>query len=477
MFQVLFIDRAWPVVAEVVRKFAESVRGSDISVIFLSDKAPSGVRDNMETINVHDVPQRRSMRELQAQYDFSLLKTLVPERAYYDYSSFRASQCYSNLTEEEIEARVTPYANAIDYVIRERVDFVMEWFPDCFIPAMSGQIARHYAKPFRMIFAYYWWNDGALFIDREDLTSSDIEANYHYYYDNPALCDRAKLDQLYSSKKCTLVFTPGESYSWSMRVKQIANRFRSYEPPSIRNWLLRRAGWTWSKMRIRTLIRRVNEVQDNEPFVLFPLHVSPEASLLGTLPEVADQFSLIKNLSMNLPYGVRLYVKEHPGQEFGLGLDYDFYRRLTALPNVRIVRAGAKLDQMLDHPRFLAVVVINGTVGLDAARKRKPVFLFGRALYGAGDCFLKPVDMREFQEQLRSVMRGQFRFNDRALYAVLKAMDASIVRADVDFLSGRTAAEVVLTYPAIWRRYLDSRAWERDMRRTAVSERAGSVGQ
>ena len=462
--RVLFIDRAWAAVAQVVRKFADSVRGTDIQVLFLSDKAPSGVNGNMETINVADVPQRRSLRELQSEYGFSLHKTLVPERAFYDYSSFRASQCYSRLTQVQIEAGITPYANAFDYLIRERADFVMEWFPDCFIPAMSGQIARHYGKPFRMIFGYYWWADGALFVDREDLTSSDIEESYRYYYDHPALCDRAKLDDLYSSKKCTFAFAPSDSYRWAERLRQIWNRVHSYEPPSIRNWLLRRAGWSASAAMIRTLIPRIMSPEPDEPFVLFPLHVSPEASLLGTLPEGADQFGLIKNLSINLPYGVKLYVKEHPGAEFGLGLNYDFYRRLTVLPNVRIVHGRGSLDRLLDHPQFLAVAVINGTVGLDAARKRKPVFLFGRALYGAGDCFLKPADMQEFQAQLRSIMHGEFRFNERALYALLKGMDASIVRADVDFLACKTATEVVMTYPAIWRRYLESRVWERDAR-------------
>jgi Capsule polysaccharide biosynthesis protein len=458
VLRVVFIDRAWPVVAQIIRKFAESVRGTHIRIIFISDKEPSSVDGNLEVINIFDVPQRHSLSDLQTRYAFSLHKTLVPERAFFDYSSFRSSQCYSRLTHEQIEARITPYANAFDYVIREKADFVMEWYPDCFIPAMAGQIARHYGKPFRMVFAYYWWNNGALFIDREDLTSSDIDTHYQFYYAHPELCDRAQLDAHFNSKKCSFVFTSAEMYTFSMRVRQALNRFKSYEPPSVRNWIVRKVSRAWSSVMIRAGIQRLQAARD-EPFVLFPLHVSPEASLLGTFPELAEQFALIKNLSLNLPYGVKLYVKEHPGSEFGLGLDYGFYRRLSVLPNVRIIRADARLDQLLDHPRFLAVAVINGTVGLDAARKRKPVFLFGRALYGAADCFMKPATFTEFYRQLNVIIRGEFRFDDNALYAMLKALDASIVRADVDFLACRTAAEVLLTYPAIWRRYLDSGAW------------------
>lgn len=477
--RVLFIDRAWPVIGEAVRRFADSVRDTDMQVLFLTDKAPSSVQGNFETININDVPQRKSLEELQAAYPFSLHKTLVPERAFFDYSSFRQSQCYSRLSGEQIAALVTPFANAFDYVIRERADVIIDWYPDCFIPAMAGQIARHYGKPFRMVFAYYWWNDGALFIDKPDLTSSDVETNYRHFYANPSLCDRAALDERFRSKKCSFVFTSGEMYTFAMRLRQAWNRFKSYEPPSLRYWIVRKLSKAWSAAAIRALIKR-HTVAGDKPFVLFPLHVSPEASLLGTYPELAEQFALIKNLSLNLPYGVELYVKEHPGQEFGLGLDYDFYRRLAALPNVRIFHARANLDKLLDHPQFLAAAVINGTVGLDAARKRKPVFLYGRALYGVGDCFLKPADFEEFQRLLRTIQQGKFVFDEDALYAVLQALDASIVRADVDFLASRTAREVVLMYPTMWRRYIESGAWKpgaataRDSAPVPLRDRASS---
>ena len=194
MIRVLFIDRAYPVFAQCVQRLADSVRGSDIQILFLSDKEPSGVNGNLETINIFGVPQRRSLEEMQAAFSFSLHKTLVTERAYYDYSSFRRSQCYSRLSEEEIAERITPFVNAFDYVIREKVDLILEGAADCFIPSLAGRIAGHYGKSFRMCFLYYWWRDGLLFVDRMDQTSSEIDRNYHYYYDNPMLCDHKQLD-------------------------------------------------------------------------------------------------------------------------------------------------------------------------------------------------------------------------------------------------------------------------------------------
>ncbi len=461
MPRVLFIDRAWPMIGQTVRHFAESVQGTDIQVLFLTDAERSSTSGNLQTISIFDVSQRLSLEELQAKYSFSLHKTLVPERAFYDYTSFRVSQCYSRLTEEQIAERVAWYANAFDYVIREMTDLVIEWFPDCFIPALAGNIARHYRKPFKMFWPYYWWNNGALFIDRMDLTSTEVDSRYRHYYDNPELCDRDRLDNIFRAKKTLFGFSSSEYYTFSMRVRQMLNRRKSYNPLSIRNWIVRRSAQCWSAVRIRALVTREVTPKD-EAFLLFPLQVSPEASLLGTFPELADQFGLIKNISMNLPYGVKLYVKEHPYAELGLGLDYDFYRRLSNLPNVRIVLGTARLDQFIEHPGCLGVALVNGTLGLEAALKRKPVFVFGRTVYAIADCFLKPSNFEEFYAQLMSIRRGEYRFDERALYAILNALDASVVRADVDFLACPNSPALIMTFPAIWYRYVESRAWEKE---------------
>lgn len=460
MIRVLLIDRSWPMVGKVAKKFADSVRGSDIQVFFLTDKEPSGVNGNIETINIYDVPQHRSLEELQTAYPFSLHKTLVTERAYYDYSSFRRSQCYSRLSEKQIAERITPFANAFDYAIREKTDLVLEWFPDCFIPSLSGKIAEYYGKPFRMFLQHYWWSDGAFYVDRMDTTSTVVDRNYRLYYDNPDLCNREKLDNIFKAKKTLYGFSSGEMYTLLMRVRQVLIRMKSYEPLSVRNWIVRKISKEWSAALIRTLIPRHLEPLD-EPFVIYPLHIQPEASLLGTYPELADQFGLIKNISMNLPYGVKLYVKEHPYSDLGLGLDYDFYRRLDALPNVRIFYGKARLDKLIEHPRFLAVAALSGTVCFDAAIKRKPVFLFGRAIFGAADCFIKPSNFEDLCAQIMSIQRGEFRFNERALYAMMNALDASIIRGnDVDFLEHTNASSLFMSFTDIMRRYAESRAWE-----------------
>jgi hypothetical protein len=453
MTKVLLIDRSWPKVAELAYKLANLLESDGVGILFLSDKMPSGVKGNIEIINIFDVPQKRSLGDLQSAYTFSLHKTLVTERAYYDYSSFRRSQCYSRLSEDEIAERLTPFANAFDYVIREKADLVLEWFPDCFIPSLSGQISKYYNKPFRMFLQHYWWSDGAFYVDRLDTTSTEVDEKYHHYYAHPELCNREKLDAVFEKKKTLYAFSSSEMYSFSMRLRQVIIRQKSYEPLSIRNWIVRKISKFWSATLIKALIPRYSQAGD-EKFVVYPLHIQPEASLLGTYPELADQFGLIKNISMNLPYGVKLYVKEHPYADFGLGLDFEFYRRLSALPNVRIYAGKSSLDALMNHAGFIAVVGLSGTVCLDAAIKRKPAILFGRAIFGAADCFYKPKNFQDFYKQITSIQRGKFEFNEPALYAILNALDSNIIRADVDFGLCRNAGDLFLQFAEIMKVYI-----------------------
>jgi hypothetical protein len=401
--------------------------------------------------------------ELQEKYSFSVYRTLVPERAFVDYSSFRRNQCYSRLTMEEIELNAQPYYNALDYVIRERADLVLEGLADNFMTTAAGSIAQHYCKPFRMIFVYYWWSDGVLMVDRQDQTSTHVDRDYLKFYANPGLVNRLEIDKLFSVKTLNLAYTgTNGNYPFKKRLAQIANRFKSYEPPSILNWIIRRLGRSSSRLLISLFIKRHKVRPDTRKFVLFPLHVSPEASLLGSCPEFADQYSLIKNISMNLPLGISLYVKEHPHQMVGDGLNFDFYRRLNSLPNIKYFSQDAALHELLKEPDCIAVTTINGTVGIEAALIKKPVFVFGRAIYGAADCFIKPRDFSEFRIALMEILKGEFTFNEDALYAILKAIDDNVVRADIDMNAHNSWAGVSLATFPIYAKFIHGQTWRKE---------------
>lgn len=449
--RVLFIDRSNPVFVRTIRALAHEIADLPVQLVFLSDKERSEAVGNLKIVNVHDVAQRKDLGTLERQYGFSIHRALVPERSFFDYSSFRRCQRYSDLSMEQIAEIILPYTNAFDVLIRDEIDLVIEGFADNFMTSLAGRIAGYYGKPFYMNFAYYWWQDGLLFADRMDQTSSEVDRRYAEYRAEPARIDRKRVDAVFSAKR----FHPAAvGYSLRLRLQQLWARRSSYEPLSLKNWICRRTSAAISRLAIKGLVKGIKRPLD-ERFVLFPLHVLPEATLLGAAPEIADQFALIKNISMNLPFGVRLYVKEHPAQQLGAGLDYGFYRRLSALPNVRYVRASANLRDMLEHRGCLAVIVINGTVGLEAAMTfRKPVFVFAPAFYRAGGCFLKPANFDEFASEMLKINRGEYAFDEEGLYAILQAMDDCVVRAPIDFSNTKNWTEMAMRSVAIYREFL-----------------------
>jgi hypothetical protein len=452
MLRVLFIDRANPVFYQSIAALAESLRDADLQLYFLTDRHPSRIDGKLEIVNVRDVPQSVSLAELEDRWGASIHKVLVPERSFFDYSTFRRCQTYSRMSMDEIENKVLPYLNGLDYLIREKADLVIEGVVDNFLTSAMRYAAIAYRKEFRMAHVHYWWVDGLFFVNRPDQSSTEVDERYAYYRAHPEAIDRARMDEVFKGKR----YKPKPGVlPFKMRLQQLMARFGSYEPLSLRNWLCRRAAALVSRNLLRLLLPGERGAHRGEEYILYPLQISPEASLLGAVPEQADQFSLLKNLSMNLPYGVKLYVKEHPGQQMGYALDYGFYRRLTSLPNVRYLRKEALLPDLIGNEKCCGVIIVTGTLGLETAiHHRKPVFLFGPALYGAADCFYKPKSFDEFFDQVQRIRCGEFEFDEQALYAQLQALDDTVVRAGVDIDKARDWVDMALNTVPIFREFL-----------------------
>jgi hypothetical protein len=160
----------------------------------------------------------------------------------------------------------------------------------------------------------------------------------------------------------------------------------------------------------------------------------PEASVLGSDPELADQFSLIKNISMNLPWGLFLYVKEHPLQNPVSGYDYLFYKRLAELPNVKLLDKRSAIEPVLKHENCLGVAVLNGTTAIDAMINNKPAFVFGRnSIFRGCEYFEFPNTFDDFSRTLLKIMAGEYVVDADSRNAYLMALTKSVVSSDFDY--------------------------------------------
>jgi hypothetical protein len=455
--QIVVIDHSFRHRVGWAERFAE--RMSDCQVILVTDKAASRKSGNLEVINVHDVTQRLELEALQQKFDFPIYRSLVAERAYLDYCTFTKSACYSRLDLDEIGKLIRPHVNALDEVIRTRADLVIGHLADNVVYSLAAHIAEFHGVPYIAPFPGYWWTDGYLFFDRADQTSSQVDQLYRRFYADTASIDREALDHVYKAKRTNFIYPDTIRYPFSARVKKILGSRDWHDPFSPVNWVRRRCAHILSRIMKATFTRRLPNVPQGQRYVLFPMHVAPEAAMLGSMPELADQFSLIKNISMNLPWGVRLCVKDHPEQSQWMGPRYDFYRQLAALKNVDIIAAGAPIKQILADPNCLAIAVINGTLGLEAGFTRKPVFVFGRAIYGVADCFLKPRDFDQFRTMMLAISKGEFQFDEAAFLAILAALNGAVWRGDNDFALAETIEQMAMRAFSAIENYVRSGVW------------------
>jgi len=135
-------------------------------------------------------------------------------------------------------------------------------------------------------------------------------------------------------------------------------------------WAVARRAW-----RLRRGLRQdgINPpLSEGQPYVLFPLQVEPETSLMAEAPMAANQLAAVDLLARTMPAGWRLVVKEHPA---ALGTRPNgFDRRILGYPNANLAAARSDVDALADGARCVAV--INGTVGVQAAVRGVPVITF-----------------------------------------------------------------------------------------------------
>lgn len=119
-------------------------------------------------------------------------------------------------------------------------------------------------------------------------------------------------------------------------------------------------------------------------YIVFFLHYQPEATTSPNGGIFANQFLCIETLLKNTPDNVMIYVKEHPNQFMSHLQGHtkrikEFYDDLVRNPRVRFV--PMELDSFTLMKNALAVSTVTGTVGWEAAVKKKPVIIFGLVWY------------------------------------------------------------------------------------------------
>lgn len=109
------------------------------------------------------------------------------------------------------------------------------------------------------------------------------------------------------------------------------------------------------------------------PFILYTLHVDPEASTMVTSPHQTDQLSVIEALAKWAPIGYTVLVKEHAPM---LGLrPPDFYETIARMPRVKLAPLETPAVTLVAEAAL--VVTITGTVSWEAMMLGRPSVVVG----------------------------------------------------------------------------------------------------
>jgi hypothetical protein len=147
--------------------------------------------------------------------------------------------------------------------------------------------------------------------------------------------------------------------------------------------------------------KRLYEPTSGRPFVYFPLHVVDDYKIKRVIPHCYDQASIIEQVAGALPHGYDLVLKEHP---MSIGRNkLAMLRRLTRMPNVRIVAPHTSSHELMRDAA--AVAVISSTVGLEALLYGRPVLTLGQPFYSSYGVTLDVDSFREIREAVPALLR------------------------------------------------------------------------
>lgn len=191
------------------------------------------------------------------------------------------------------------------------------------------------------------------------------------------------------------------------------------------------------RMRAGRVRKLYQDPVAHERYLLYPLHFHPESSTSILAGTYLNEYEVVRNIAFNLPEGVRLYVKDHISAWAYPTLD--FYRRLRALPNVRLLPPDAPTKQLIKGSE--AVITLTGTVGYEALLMQRRVFVFGEVFYGFHKGATQVVNPAKLLELLRDNISETVNWDDAYNQDFVCAYHAATYPGSLNLMLGRKEAE------------------------------------
>lgn len=144
------------------------------------------------------------------------------------------------------------------------------------------------------------------------------------------------------------------------------------------------------------------ETLRSQPYVLYLMNVEPEVGSHALAREFWNSLAIIQQLSVCLPMGYRLVIKDH-GPGVG-SRSINYYRQLARLPNLVFADYRLKGTDLAAGAECIAT--ISGTIGYEASLMGKPVITFTeRTVYDWLPNVIFVKNIRDLPSYLRDALR------------------------------------------------------------------------
>ncbi len=189
-----------------------------------------------------------------------------------------------------------------------------------------------------------------------------------------------------------------------------------------------------TKRKLRTMrdlkyYNKLAELPDyTKPFVVFMLHMQPEATTLPQAGVFVEQYLAVQILAKTLEgTGINLYVKEHFVQPYRSG---DFYGNLKSIRGVHLIQSTVDSKELLRH--CLASSTCTGTIIIESIINGKPALVFGNGGTEYGPGIYKVGSKEDCERALEDIRKPDFAIDQSDVRRYFKAFSDNCVYAYID---------------------------------------------
>jgi len=359
-------------------------------------------------VNPNRKPDMEYLISFEKKTGISLWNLAYSERAFHrfnDYYHFKYNEILSILEQE-----CKLFEQVLDEV---NPDFLIIGTTDSHHNTLLSDLCKARKIPVLML-------GGSRFGGR-DLISTEvdtIDGNTKASYDGPK-GEEKTLEELreylykFDSTKAINKFKEGAHFSPFAKAKKFFKLVFIFGRKDYQNHFLHRGMTTFNILKtlpILDLKRRntknfVNKnfkrsLDDELPFVYYPLHSEPERALAIGAPFNTNQIEIITSIAKSIPVGYKLFVKDHPIMDIKGGRSSTFYKEIMKLPNVQLIHPSVKQEEILKKTSL--VITIAGTAGLEAAFYGKPSIIFSNTLFSGLPSVYKLKNIEELPFVIRT---------------------------------------------------------------------------